>query len=307
MAKKVIPFDIKYRPQVESGEMKVQTKEGYHVRVICWDMIGDNPIVALVMDDGEENAILFNKEGKNILNYYNTLVLVTEEEKPELTEFERTVAEYVYAGCDLDSMLDEKTVVENIKGISQELLDLAIKQIEDELRGSIASSSKIEAAYALGCCDTEERLLKDIKDENAPLGSIQNPIDMADEHFLKGKEVGRRELLQEIEEITKTGVVICEDVLPVPETCKENGDSLTDFEKCVYDLLEAGNGEYFLEDEQMERVKEIVPDLLDLAYKQLPVGFYFWDGKERKWFSKKAEVKPGNGASLVIEAEEEKK
>ena len=32
-----IPFDIKYRPQIESGEYKVETRDGKPVRIICWD------------------------------------------------------------------------------------------------------------------------------------------------------------------------------------------------------------------------------------------------------------------------------
>ena len=40
--KKTIPFDIKYRPQIESGEMKVQTKEGYPTRKVSWDMMCDS-------------------------------------------------------------------------------------------------------------------------------------------------------------------------------------------------------------------------------------------------------------------------
>ena len=32
-----IPFDIKYRPQIESGEYKVESRDGRPVRIICWD------------------------------------------------------------------------------------------------------------------------------------------------------------------------------------------------------------------------------------------------------------------------------
>lgn len=32
-----IPFDIKYRPQIESGEYKVETRDGKPVRIICWN------------------------------------------------------------------------------------------------------------------------------------------------------------------------------------------------------------------------------------------------------------------------------
>jgi NTP pyrophosphatase (non-canonical NTP hydrolase) len=32
-----VPFDIKFRPQIESGEVKVVTRDDRPVRIICWD------------------------------------------------------------------------------------------------------------------------------------------------------------------------------------------------------------------------------------------------------------------------------
>ena len=42
-------FDIKYRPQIESGEYKVfaHEHEEQEVRIVCWDNKGEYPIVAL--------------------------------------------------------------------------------------------------------------------------------------------------------------------------------------------------------------------------------------------------------------------
>ena len=45
-----IPFDIKYRPQIESGEYKVETRNGLPARVVCWDANSYTPIVCLVTE-----------------------------------------------------------------------------------------------------------------------------------------------------------------------------------------------------------------------------------------------------------------
>lgn len=31
-----IPFDVKFRPQIDSGEYKVETEEGSPARMLCW-------------------------------------------------------------------------------------------------------------------------------------------------------------------------------------------------------------------------------------------------------------------------------
>lgn len=41
-----IPFDIKYRPEIESGKYKVELTNGNTVRILAWDLPGDYPIVA---------------------------------------------------------------------------------------------------------------------------------------------------------------------------------------------------------------------------------------------------------------------
>lgn len=63
-----IPFDIKYRPQIESGEYKVETRDGLHsVRIICWDAAGsqrDNDIIGLEKGTlGAENIQRYDVTG----------------------------------------------------------------------------------------------------------------------------------------------------------------------------------------------------------------------------------------------------
>jgi len=61
-----IPFDIKYRNKIESGEYKVETFDGYSVRIICWDALGTNiegntyhHLIALVKSLTSEEETIF--------------------------------------------------------------------------------------------------------------------------------------------------------------------------------------------------------------------------------------------------------
>ena len=59
-----IPFDIKYRDKIESGEYKVETREGLPARIICWDRMGiAYPIVALVPKNSNEEILTYTNEG----------------------------------------------------------------------------------------------------------------------------------------------------------------------------------------------------------------------------------------------------
>ena len=44
-------FDMKYRQQIESGEVKVVTRDGRPVRILNWDMQGRYPVLAVISVD----------------------------------------------------------------------------------------------------------------------------------------------------------------------------------------------------------------------------------------------------------------
>lgn len=120
-----IPFDIKYRDKIESGEYKVETRDGRPARIICWDANCDAPILALVVGfpgnktDTREYILSCFEKG----NYYTTkesendLFLVTPE--PEMNEWEQAIAKY-------RPPTDSK---ETIQRIAAELLALAKQQL----------------------------------------------------------------------------------------------------------------------------------------------------------------------------------
>ena len=91
-----IQFDIKYRPQIESGEYKVETEEGSPARIICWDspINKERPIIAIVFDDQIEQY----KADGHYDNDYETsnydLFIITPE--PELSEDEKIRNEMIF-------------------------------------------------------------------------------------------------------------------------------------------------------------------------------------------------------------------
>ena len=56
MAQERIPFDIKYRPDIEGGKYLVVTRDGSPVRIVCWDAKAERPILYLVFVRGKEWA-----------------------------------------------------------------------------------------------------------------------------------------------------------------------------------------------------------------------------------------------------------
>lgn len=88
-----IPFSIKYRPQIESGEYKVETREGKSVRIICWDRKYGFPICGLATEaDGHESYVNCYFDGRTDRTKDDScdLFLITPEPEP-LTKLEKAV------------------------------------------------------------------------------------------------------------------------------------------------------------------------------------------------------------------------
>lgn len=120
-------FNIKYRPQIESGEYRVETKAGCPVRIVCWDMACELPILGLVLlndEKAEEMAVGFTNEGTNLLGepLYDKLFIVTPEE--ELTEWQR----FISACLQKHGLLDCGAADRIAKESAAELLSIAREQ-----------------------------------------------------------------------------------------------------------------------------------------------------------------------------------
>lgn len=95
-----LQFDVKYRPQIESGEYKVKTKDGKQVRIVSWDKEGFEcqEIVALVTNaTGTESCNIYTINGFLRSNYYQrnmNLFIITPEE--ELDVFEEGLNAFLF-------------------------------------------------------------------------------------------------------------------------------------------------------------------------------------------------------------------
>lgn len=80
----IIPFNIKYRPQIESGEYKVRTASGKPARVVCWDyksQFKETIYVLITTSDGYEYGCPYTEDGRYIGNNENYLLL--EDGRPD--------------------------------------------------------------------------------------------------------------------------------------------------------------------------------------------------------------------------------
>lgn len=61
-----IPFNIKYRSQIESGEYRVVTREDRPVEIKIWDLKGNFPVVGVYYDDKNhrDTAVQVTAEGR---------------------------------------------------------------------------------------------------------------------------------------------------------------------------------------------------------------------------------------------------
>lgn len=124
-------FDIKYRPQIESGEYKVETRDGRRARIICWDAIGPFPIIGLFLtDDGGETTTQNRPDGRwcDDLNYESDydLFIVTPEE--EMSEFEKEYCRLYKEGYADGQAGSEQLSDAVLKTSASELLSLAREQ-----------------------------------------------------------------------------------------------------------------------------------------------------------------------------------
>lgn len=157
-----IPFDIKYRPQIESGEYRVETKDGRKVRIVSWDKNGFEctEIVALITcATGSENCNIYTTSGCMRSNPYQEnmrLFVVTPE--PELSEFEERIFKLLrqYKECDIP------LTPENIKAEASMLWPDFEKYFFDLYGKDGEGDSALRSFYYRGLADGKAEALKDL-------------------------------------------------------------------------------------------------------------------------------------------------
>jgi len=152
-----IPFDIKFKPQIESGEYKVVLEydnRTFYARIVCWDF-NSTELLACVNYGDREDVLEYDSSGKHIGKSVGRpdLIIITPE--PELSEFEKKV----YAYCDGKAVGEEL-----IKRIAKELLKLARKELEPEVleRLEAAYKNQDEVVYKNGKRDGKAEALKNL-------------------------------------------------------------------------------------------------------------------------------------------------
>ena len=153
-----IPFDIKYRPQIESGEYKVETRDGRRVKIIYWDLNCTSPIVAVMdvhIDLPGEIVDIFSVSGMAFDDSESPSDLFIVTPEPELTEFEADVLVILLE-------LVEEVDANDVKRISKELLELAKKELDYEKRKALSCSYKI--GFRDGKAKEYEEAMKEFKE-----------------------------------------------------------------------------------------------------------------------------------------------
>lgn len=165
-----IPFSIDYRPQIESGEYKVETNFGSPVEIVCWnrrDDTANKTIVGIIRTGTVEEIASWNIGGKlcNATSPQNTaydLFIVTPE--PDRTEFEKAiwnaVTEAQLIPRDKDGIRNIHDIDEFIKKRSAELLAIAREQFKSDFNSMLESNYK--TAYKEGYEDGKKEVLKDL-------------------------------------------------------------------------------------------------------------------------------------------------
>ena len=128
-----IPFDIKYRPQIESGEYKVETRDGKPAKIVYWDLKeydDDIKLVVVIGEDGSQGAITMSKRGSFYSDYLERgehrydLFIVTPG--PEPTEFEGALSKCL---CDASVRPGPEDYDAWAREYASQLLDLAKKEV----------------------------------------------------------------------------------------------------------------------------------------------------------------------------------
>ena len=131
-----LPFDIKFKPQIESGEYKVFLENGNPVRILAWDLPGDYPIAAADWPSDDETDIhveTYTEDGCDGLDV--DLFIITPKE--ELSEFERRLVKFYNdrngLPYDKDGVYNRHDLDELLHNTAAELLVIARKEAEKDL------------------------------------------------------------------------------------------------------------------------------------------------------------------------------
>lgn len=138
-----IKFNIKYRPEIESGKYKVVTSNDESVKILTFERNHRLPILALI-NRGYDEIMEYDANG---LTQFagDTLYLITDEPEPQLSEFEKelikiTKEEGSPIGADTSKYTEGDIAA--MHSYSERLLALARKQLQPEIDAEIDKAYK---------------------------------------------------------------------------------------------------------------------------------------------------------------------
>ena len=161
-----IPFDIKFKPQIESGEYKVETRDRRPVRIVSWDFLSEKPIIGLIgmgFNNGETIATYY-KQGRVATSHDDCVDLFIITPGPELSEFENKLRVICEDAVRESQLFPERTSEDFAKKHSAELLALARKEPCEQI------VDHIKKAYENGKAEALKDLPRWI-DDGLPIGS----------------------------------------------------------------------------------------------------------------------------------------
>ena len=136
-----IPFNPKFRPQIESGEYRVETRCGYPVQIVCWNLrdtkheddTHKRTILGLIdCGDGTFGYEVFNSEGLYMPIAQSNMDLFVVTENVQLTKFESRLCEILdYSMRHPEDSPDAIISVVKQK-LAPQLMDLARKEIKTD-------------------------------------------------------------------------------------------------------------------------------------------------------------------------------
>ena len=162
-------FDIKYRPQIESGEYKVETRDRRPVRIVSWDFLSEKPIIGLIgmgFNNGETIATYY-KQGRVATSHDDCADLFIITPGPELNEFENKLRVICEDAVRESQLFPERTSEDFAKKHSAELLALARKEPCEQI------VDHIKKAYENGKAEALKDLPRWRKWENGACGNGQ--------------------------------------------------------------------------------------------------------------------------------------
>ena len=162
-------FNIKYRPQIESGEYKVVTSNDEPVKILTFERKHRFPILALI-NRGFDEIVEYDDRGFSQFAG-DTLYIITDEPEPQLTVFEK---EYESSIHRLIEENHKTPRIDDIKREANNLISIARKEYEREQQKYIQSE------------------IEKWKSGHPELQDISNTIDYG-KGFIQGQSVALEE------------------------------------------------------------------------------------------------------------------